>query len=193
MFCAWLHHVTSRRFELHRLEKAARTHERPELPVLVWIDSSKAVWRLSVPGHGPRFMSVSSGVINQDCFVVHLDAENFYRAWLKASPAMRSCRSADCICRADMPGDYKFRWAAEGFAQGPSNPVPLAEAGVYRESNGRFHVGFSNGITRTFWLLANRCPAFPVKIYGSDSAKLLHQVVGLDTGPMPLAELFSGC
>ena len=87
MLCAWLHHITSRCLELHRLEMAARTHERPELPVLDWISSSEAVWRLSVPGQEPRFMSVSSGLINQDFFIVHLDAERFYRTWLKASPA----------------------------------------------------------------------------------------------------------
>lgn len=189
--CVWLHHILSRRFELHRLEKAVGTHESPELPVLEWITSNKAVWRLSVPGQKACFMSVSSGAINQDCFVVYLDAERFYHAWLKASPTMQLPRSWDCICRTDMPNDYKYRWAVKGFAQGRSNPVPLAEAGAYSDLNGRhLHLGFTNGVTRTFWLLANRCPAFPVKVYGSVSAKLLFQVAGLDISPLSLVELF---
>ena len=90
-----------------------------------------------------------------------------------------------------MPNDDKYRWAVDGFAQGPRNPVPLAEAGAYRDLNScRLHLSFTNGVTRTFWLLANRCPAFPVKVYGSVSAKLLFQVAGLDISPLSLVELF---
>jgi hypothetical protein len=76
--------------------------------------------------------------------------------------------------------DYKFHHADQGFAQGPTNPVPLAYVSFAVEQriemSYRFlwygktysmrrvpHVGFTNGVTRTIWLLANGCNAFPVE------------------------------
>lgn len=191
MFRRRIHDVLSRHFELRQLRKAAQSHRSPESPELVKVDPFKAVWRVSIPNHAPRFMSVRSGAVNHEFFVVHLDAERFYHAWLKASPRISRRRGSDCICRSQMSADYKYKWAVDGFSHGVNNPVPLAEAGAHVDTGGQLCLGFTNGVTRTFWLLANRCPAFPVEVYGEESAQLLHQTAGLGPGPTTLAELFS--
>jgi len=184
----WLCYVVSRYFELRRLEKVIRTNKRPNLPMLEQVSSNKAVWRIAVPNQEPCFMSFAH---EAGSFIVHLDAERFYYAWLKSSPAMKTPESCECVCRADMPNDYKFHYAVDGFSYGVSNPVPLALAGVLHDSNGQVHLGFTNGITRTFWLLANHCPAFPVQVRDSDSAELLHQIAGLDGGLISSNDLFA--
>lgn len=171
------------------LRKLAAPHPVPSAPELVRNDAFTAVWRVLVPGQADRFMSARSGAINGEVFFVHLDAEAFYRAWLQSSPALRGRRSCDCVIRAAMPNDYKYRHAVAGFSHGVENPVPLAEVGAHQAGR-RLHIGFINGVTRTFWLLANRCPAFPAKVYGEDSARLLNQVAGLLPAPPPFADLF---
>lgn len=186
-----IHDVLSRHLELRQLRKVAQSHGRPELPELVKIDPFEAVWRVSIPNHEPRFMSVRSGAVNHEFFVVHLDAERFYHAWFKASPRIPRRRCSDCICRFQMSADYKYKWAVDGFSHGVNNPGPLAESGAHVDAGGRLCLGFTNGVTRTYWLLENHCPAFPVKVCGGDSAHLLHQTAGLVPGPTALAELFS--
>jgi hypothetical protein len=189
-FGVWVHRVLSRSLELYRL-KAVKMPQCPELPTLEQIDPIQAVWRVTVPNQTPRFMSIKSDENNQDSFVVQVDADRLYRNWLKSSAAIWQRNPRDCICRADMPSDRKYKYAANGFAHGIRNPVPLAIAMAYYKTNGRLCIDFEDGVTRTFWLLSNRCPAFPVKVYGINNAKLLHQFVGLASGPISLAELFA--
>lgn len=171
------------------LRKLAAPHPVPPIPELVRSEAFTAVWRVTVPGQADRFMSARSGAINREVFVVHLDAEAFYRAWLESSPTLRRRRSCDCVIRSAMPLDYKYRHAVAGFSHGVENPVPLAEIGAHQAGR-RLHIGFINGVTRTFWLLANHCPAFPAKVYGEDSAMLLHGVAGLGAGPTPFTDVF---
>lgn len=76
--------------------------------------------------------------------------------------------------------DSKYKDAAEGFSFGCDNPVPLATVSFniatrfitsykfllfgkeVREE--RFsYVAFTNGVTRTIWLLAHGCKFFPVE------------------------------
>ncbi|CAE6824103.1 hypothetical protein R69658_05988 [Paraburkholderia aspalathi] len=176
--------------ELKQLERDTQILPRPDPCELARLDSQKAVWRVPVPGQADRFMSASSGGINQEMFVVQVDTEALYKSWLSGSPAVRQKRSDDCVPRSKMPADYKYKHAVDGFAQGEKNPVPLADAGVYHKGKA-VHVGFANGITRTFWLIANRVPAFPILVHGLESANLLHKVAGLGVGPKSLAELFA--
>lgn len=191
MFRAFFHYYLSRRLELLRLRKAAQSHKSPQEPSLVKVDPFKAIWKVSIPNDDPRFLSVTPGAINHEFFIVHLDSEKFYRAWLEASNAVVKSRSSNCICRSQMPYDYKYKRAVRGFSHGVSNPVPLADVGAHCESNGDFYIGFVNGVTRTYWLLANYCPAFPVKVHGKESADLLHQIAGVGSGPQSLAQVFN--
>lgn len=77
--------------------------------------------------------------------------------------------------------DYKFHYAEKGFSHGITNPVPLAYVHCYltdvrenfisglskflfgKDSKKKIpYCAFTNGITRTIWLLANGAECFPV-------------------------------
>ncbi|WP_446751597.1 plasmid fertility inhibition factor family protein [Variovorax sp. S12S4] len=102
--------------------------------------------------------------------------------------------------------DYKFGLAAKGFALGVENPVPLATVGCRFNTNEHFLadllsridprrqpaspvVTFTNGITRTLWLLTNGASSFPVECSRDDS-QLLANCCGLPGAP-PKAPLRS--
>ena len=136
MIIPWINHVTARSLELRRLRHAMKSHQPPASAELESLSKLKAIWRIGIPTQNDRFMSVCSGAIDEERYVVQLDAEVFYRAWLESSPAFRKKRSSDCLCRDQMHADYKFKSAATGFSHGVTNPVPLAEAGAHRSSDG---------------------------------------------------------
>jgi len=180
-----------RRLELHRMSKAALTHVAPEQSELVFVDHNRATWRIEVPGQNDRFMSLRSGA-GDDFYVVHVDTERFYRTWLNCSPALRGIRCCDCVLRENMPNDYKYHWAVDGFSHGIDIPVPLAYAGAWMDED-LARIGFTNGITRTFWLIANRAPTFPIEVHGKRSADLLHSLVGVGSGPVQASSILKDC
>lgn len=175
--------------ELYKLDHEVKTATKPSPPNLISIDSLRAIWEVSMPGQTSRFMSAMSGAINDEFFIVRVDTEAFYYTWLKSSPAIWERQASDCVLRVDMPTDYKYKYAVEGFAHGKENPVPLAHIGVDMDKN-HARIGFINGVTRLFWLIANHAPSFLVKAHGRKYAELLNQMVGLDTVPMSFSELF---
>ena len=180
----------ARHRELKQLEADARRRPRPSVPQLVGLDRDTATWMVPIPGERPRFMRATAGMMQHEFFVVMVDGEAFYHAWLLCSPVRNRRGVADCIMRVEMPNDYKYKYAVAGFAHGIENPVPLATCGAFREGK-RVGIGFTNGVTRTFWLLSNRAPAFPVEVYGRESAELLNQVAGIEAAPMFFAELLA--
>jgi hypothetical protein len=185
---AQLRTALGRARELRQLDSAPGS--RPKGCELVKLDDDKALWRVPVPGEADRFMSAKSGGIDREKYVVQVDTELFYRAWLASSSAWGKRDSTDCVLRAEMPADYKYHHAVSGFAQGRDNPVPLAEVDAWRE-DGKVRVGFTNGITRTFWLIANRAPAFPVEVRGRDAAQLLHHAAGFGPAPVCYETMFA--
>ncbi|ELM8940453.1 hypothetical protein Q2R95_004367 [Escherichia coli] len=180
----------ARRRELKELDASVVSRPRPAPAELVQVDAREAVWRVPVPGQADRFMSAKPGAINDEMFVVRVDTEAFYRAWLRSSSTGRETRSDNCLLRSEMPQDYKFKHAVQGFAHGRENPVPLAFAGAHQERD-RVDIGFSNGVTRSFWLIANKAPSFPIQVHGRESAELLNKVCGLDPTPLSFSELFA--
>ncbi len=180
-----------RHLELHRLNNAMLNHVAPEPSELVSVDHNHATWRIQVPGQCDRFMSLRSGAGNE-FYVVHVDTEALYRTWLNCSPAIRGIRCCDCILRENMPNDYKYHWAVDGFSHGIDNPVPLAFVGAWMDDD-LAKIGFTNGITRTFWLIANRVPTFPIEVHGKRSADLLHSLVGVGSGPVQASSILKDC
>lgn len=88
--------------------------------------------------------------------------------------------------------DYKYHHAEKGFSQGIDNPVPLAEVNfeseggidtiwsrMFNSKQPKGHVSFTNGITRTIWLLCNGATSFPVEV-SSANAQKLSKVAGVD-------------
>ncbi|MFT3849903.1 MAG: hypothetical protein QM739_14885 [Propionivibrio sp.] len=120
-----------------------------------------AIYEVDTAVHGTVFMRVDKTPHNNESrWVVVVDSEKFLAAW-QATPGERSD-----IARQGPTGwlsDYKIEGAADGFSRGRDNPVPLALPTVWVAEDGRLNVNFTNGITRTIWLLAAGARAFPVE------------------------------
>ncbi|MEP9642037.1 hypothetical protein DXO206_023120 (plasmid) [Xanthomonas oryzae pv. oryzae] len=173
----------ARASEIRNLERLVAASPRAKACNIHQLGHDRAVWCIPVPGQADRYMSASAGHIGSEMFAVHVDADAFYLAWLRSDE--------QCVLRSQMPRDYKYAYAVDGFAQGSSNPVPLADVGAWNDERGRSHIGFTNGITRSFWLISNGAPSFPVQVYGRESAELLHRTAGTNQGPICYADLFA--
>lgn len=139
------------------------------------------IWRISVPKHKDVFMTARDA--SDSDFIVYVHGLAFYRAWL-------ACEITDyqaCPVKQDMPKDSKFHWSSSHFAIGIENPVPLAEVGVNVISR-QFTVCFTDGITRTLWLLSNEVEVFPVLVGDEESAVMLAEKVGISK-PVRVIEL----
>lgn len=162
-----------------------------------------------IAGGRTVFMSVSrSNYLNERRAVVHVNAEKFLELWsanpYNTSEVRRLASGNPSIWRSDR----KFAHAEDGFSHGYDNPVPLAEVGCWAQKHtdrprriflGLFGshsnseervihcVGFTNGITRTIWLLANGCQEFPIECE-IEGAKLLHKLVGVPNSPVQTVE-----
>jgi hypothetical protein len=170
---------------------------------------ANAIYRVDTERKGSVFMRVArSNYHNDQRTVVLVDAARFLTAWrADCGPAqMGVIRTVVArINRAfgrTVPGcnewlphlsleawklDSKFQWAADGFAHGAENPVPLARVGLSRRTHG--YVAFTNGITRTLWLLANGAISFPIECDAS-SAEAFSRAVGVDWAqPMTVQNL----
>ncbi|WP_322075473.1 plasmid fertility inhibition factor family protein [Burkholderia cenocepacia] len=178
-------------YDLARTPGKEHAHSSRAGCELVKVDTVRATWRVPMPDGTECFMCAKSGGLNEEKFVVHVDANAFYRTWLASAPAFPQQNSSDCVPRSRMPLDSKFKDAVEGFADSADSPVPLAEVRASSEgSKGKVRIGFTNGITRTYWLLANRAPAFPVEVLGRDAAELLHRSCGIGPAPTSFTTLF---
>lgn len=177
--------------EVESLDRSIKDRPTAAEPAIVALDQRQAVWKVTVPGQQDRFMSLGSTAGDPKRYVVHVDADKLYRAWLNRAAAVDDPRRQDhCVLRADMPRDYKFADAEQGFAHGRSNPVPLAECSAGHDANGRPYVAFNNGVTRSMWLLANKAEAFPVLVRGEAAAQVLHEVAGIGPAPVKVSNLF---
>lgn len=145
----------------------------------IW-GSACAIYAVTTSKAGTVFMRVTaSNYRNDQRAVVVVDAQKFLAAW------QRNPRYREPLAFADEHGwrnDYKFEHAEKGFSHGIENPVPLALIGVDDDKAGA-SVGFTNGITRTIWLLANGAAAFPIECSAKRS-HALHATAGLAEYPV---------
>lgn len=135
-------------------------------------DGCRQIWRIDIPGR--RYVYMSS--LDSDCVTV-VNASRFYYYWLRQSLGQDRGDSAACVPINKMKADYKYHYAEEGFSYGLANPVPVAAIGCYLR-NGKPCIGFTNGVTRTFWLISNGCKAFPIDAGDAESAQLLNKICG---------------
>lgn len=177
--------------EMQAVDAAIAARPPAPAPAMVSLDENKAVWKIKVPGKDDCFMSLTSGMNDQSRHVVMVDADKFYRAWLaRATPASEHGRVDQCLLRKDMPTDYKYAGAVDGFKRGRENPVPLAECYGAKDDAGGTRVTFTNGVTRSFWLLANKAESFPVVTDSAAAAQELHRAAGVGSGPVTVSALF---
>ena len=174
--------------ELRRLSDLFRDGTSLAIPPeMLENNGRRAIWSIPLRDGGEAFVSAKKNAgINDEMYVVEVDADRFYYHWLRST--LES--GGHCVPLQNMPDDYKYHLAEEGFAEGRKNPVPLAEVTAY-ELYGQDYVSFSNGITRSFWLLAHGAKSFPVEVHGQESAQRLHQLAGVGEEPKTLEHLFA--
>lgn len=177
--------------EKWRLDCSTPPLRPPANAEMVLFHERKAVWKVPCAGAQDAFVSLEPSASDADRYLVHVDAERFYRMWLNRAAALNDPARADaCVLLSDMPKDYKYPHAADGFAQGRANPVPLAECLCQRAADGTPQIFFDNGVTRTFWLLANGAMSFPIVVRSREAADLLHQEAGNGPGPQAIDGVF---
>ena len=146
------------------------------------------VFELSLANKKKVFMHVEkTNYYNNERGIVIIDANRFLKLW-KNEPNSSHYKQSHGNPKTWI-NDRKYKKAEEGFSYGFNNPVPLANIyyGFYKKNTTSYkfpffrknecieqipYVGFSNGVTRTIWLLANGCKIFPVEC-GMPNAKEL--------------------
>lgn len=173
--------------EIRRLDKElAQSSGLPlELPQIVPNAWNEVVWRLPVPNHPDAFMTASNAA--QSDFIVYVNGLAFYRAWL----ALGVEDSQACPLKQDMPKDRKYPSSAAHFAVGIDSPVPLADVSPTMIL-GHFAVCFTDGMTRSMWLLAHEVAVFPVLSRDEASAVMLAEHVGV-AAPIQVSKLREQC
>ncbi|WP_123103016.1 plasmid fertility inhibition factor family protein [Acidithiobacillus sulfuriphilus] len=137
------------------------------------------IFSVPLPNHPPVFMSMKVTEYNSDkSGVVIVDSEKFLQLWRNEPYSIH--REQANGNPETWPNDYKYLAAAKGFSHGYDNPVPLAHVshgkgtrtivsykflwfGRCERQEQFHHVGFTNGVTRTIWLLSQGCAAFPIE------------------------------
>lgn len=165
----------------------------------------RIVFTVPLPEREPVFMSMNISEYGRDNFgIVIVDAQKFLDLW-RADPRGPH-RDVAYGTLETWPNDYKYSRAVEGFSEGRENPVPLADvaygAATQKYVSYKFlrfgrterqeqveYVAFTNGITRTIWLLTNGCAAFPVKCGMSSARDLFLAAAAEGTSFHSLAEL----
>lgn len=155
-----------------------------EMPSVLERTRNRLVWDIPLVNGEHGFMCADrTNYLNDERFVVLVDCIKFYQFW-------RQSRQSHCPEYSNMWRDRKYADAEEGFSASLRSPAPLAEVSAYPR-DGQPGVYFTNGITRTIWLIANGAKAFPVGIHGADEATFLSQYAGSIPKPCSVQELLS--
>lgn len=179
-----------RSLEIRRARVAMARRAPPAPAELVDVRNGAAIWRLSVPSVTHDVLVKVDGRAGEDRHVVHVDAAAFYVGMMRSTRTLRtSAHGNTCMARQDMPRDYKFHHAVRGFERSVDSPVPLAQPAVGLDRQGNLQVDFTDGMTRTYWLLASGCSCFPVEVHGRAEAQLLADHAGV--GSQSFAALFA--
>lgn len=165
-----------------------------------------AIFRVPTTLRGDAYLSVSRSNYQNDVrSVVEVDAARFLDLWRQPYSSHEDVAQGS---PDTWPQDYKFHHAEEGFAEGESNPVPLAEISCFQQvieqpvwqrhfwlfrkllrvDTIRFPtLSFTNGVTRTIWLLTAGATVFPVEVQQRDAA-LLQEMAGVAGGSVKTVE-----
>lgn len=155
------------------------------------------------------YMSEQCPAAGDDAWaVVEVDPDRFLKLWRQLGSSHSEVAHQN---PATWPQDPKFPWPDRHFAEGRANPVPLATVGcelrrvqtpVWRrrllgkvlervDVTGHPVLSFTDGVTRTIWLLTHGVKVMPVKCPEGEAA-LLQALAGVDGGqPVAVSALFN--
>ncbi|OOE86855.1 hypothetical protein BZG73_03165 [Salinivibrio siamensis] len=143
------------------------------------IENEKVIFYVDTEECGRKYMSASrSSYKGSNYKIVFVDAMKFLALW-KNDPGKQEYQlsSGD---KSAWESDYKYPAAEYGFSHGLSNPVPLAFPHCQESEYGPY-ASFSNGITRTIWLLSKGAKSFPLET-DNESAQLFVKYAGVGKG-----------
>lgn len=131
--------------------------------------------------------------------IVEVDPDRFLQLWRQPSSSHPEVVHQS---PATWPQDRKFHWPHQHFAQGRVNPVPLATVSCELQhwplesvmgcddTTDRPVLSFTDGVTRTIWLLTHCVKVMPVKCPMPDVARL-QALAGVEGGqPVAVGTLF---
>lgn len=184
------HNGYLRKLECSKLEaKFSENYVAPAAPEMHSINHKRAIWNIDLANGKSCRMRNDFCDIDDELYVIHVDADKFYYYWLMSSIILADQhRSNHCVLRKDMPNDYKFKDAVKGFSNCEESPVPLAFVSANFDKE-KPYIGFINGVTRTMWLLANGAKSFPIEVHKEHAAQALHSFAGIGEKPMTYQDL----
>jgi hypothetical protein len=165
-----------------------------------------AIFRVPTERRGDAYLRVDrSNYENEMRAVVEVDAARFLDLWRQPNSGRKDVAHGT---PSTWPDHNKFQDAEDGFKEGEENPVPLAEVYCFMKELERkawlkqlsllrkfFNVesstvpvlGFTNGVTRTIWLLTAGATVFPVEC-SKRQAPLLHELAGIAGGRFKMVD-----
>jgi hypothetical protein len=135
------------------------------------------IFTVPLPERPPVFMSVKvSDYGSEKSGIVIVDSEKFLQLWRNDPHSICAVANGN---PQTWPNDSKYSEAMKGFSFGYADPVPLAfvahDTATRTTVSHKFlwfgkrehyetlqYVVFTNGVTRTIWLLSQGCKAFPI-------------------------------
>lgn len=159
-------------------EAAALTPQ--DLPQVVELTYRRCVWKIQADKDA--YMCVERTPFHNDRrYIVVVEGAKFYQLWRRSPLPVVQVRNL-------MTLDYKYRALDENFGNSASSPIPLAQVSCYPR-DGRDGVYFTDGLTRTLWLLANHAKAFPVLLHDEGSSLELCRLTSTGLEPSTVASL----
>ena len=177
-----------------------------------------AVFAVPTQMSGTVYMRVDNSCMDDKRFVVIVDAVKFLKLCREGNDAIYFGHIPEG--RERWVRDEKYGQAVRGFEHGEGNPVPLAEVVCYQNTRHQRtprrgfprlleflsilpelqhstiefnYVAFTNGITRTLWLLANTAEAFPILCTEKHCADRLFACAAVhNTSVKTVTQIFNG-
>lgn len=176
--------------EIDRIRESLKQHISPPQPDLIEHSNSRLVWKISFKDKEDQFMKFDRpNYISDDSYLVYADTELLYLLLLNHALISNNNSYYSCKLRKDLPKDSKYKYAEDCFLKSINSPIPLADIYMEIVENKPF-VSFSDGITRTIWLIANYALSLPVYTSSIDSANHLNNLVGLTDEPISVRQIF---
>ncbi len=164
-------------------------------PAVHSLDESRIVWSVPRLGQEPVYVRADRDAPREMSkrWIVFVKARDFYAWWRWSGFYVWPSSSLPETNRFRPPAfgkisDYYKYDDQTHWIEGLENPSVLSEV-AFREDDG---LSFSDGMTRTMWLVANGAAIFPVEtVNGEAEALRMHGRVGYaEVPPVPLSDLF---